>query len=75
MGFLIVAVIVGFGRLAFGVHDDGVPITINVLWAIYDMVALSVVLDATFYRPSDDGDSLAADSAATIHGRAGTGGK
>lgn len=75
MALLVLAVIVGLGRLALGLHDDGVPIVVNVLWAIYDLVALSVVLDATFYRPTDDDKTVPIDSAASVHGRAGTGGK
>lgn len=75
MALLAVAVIVGLGRLALGLNDDGVPILVNVLWAIYDLVALSVVLDATFYGPAENDETVPVDSAASIHGRAGTGGK
>ncbi len=74
MVLLIMAVIVGLGRLAIGANEDGVPIVINVLWAVYDLVALSAVLDATFYRPAGDDDPVVSvDSAAAIHGRAGMG--
>lgn len=76
MVLLIIAVIFGLGRLAIGANEDGVPIVINVLWAVYDLVALSAVLDATFYRPANEADAdMLVDSAAAIHGRAGTGGK
>jgi cellulose synthase (UDP-forming) len=75
MGALLVAIAVGLGRLAFGVHEDGLPVVVNVLWAIYDLVALSVLLDAVFYRPPADEEALPPDSAASVHGRAGSGGK
>ncbi len=75
MVLLVVAIVFGLGRLALGVHDDGVPIVINVLWALYDLAALSVVLDAAFYSPAEDAAAVPLDSAASVHGRAGTGGK
>lgn len=76
MVLLVIAVIFGLGRLALGANGDGVPIVLNVLWAVYDLVALSAVLDATFHRPASDADAhLSVDSAAAVHGRAGTGGK
>ncbi len=75
MVLLAVAIVVGLGRLALGVHDEGLPVVLNVLWAIYDLVALSVVLDAAFYTPAADDQVVPLDSAASLHGRAGTGGK
>lgn len=75
MALLVVAVVIGVGRLVLGVHDEGIPVMVNVVWAIYDLVALSVVLDAVFHRPPEDEDLVPLESAATVHGRAGTGGK
>jgi cellulose synthase (UDP-forming) len=75
MVLLVVAIVIGLGRLAIGANEDGLPIVINVLWAIYDLVALSAVLDATFYRPRDEEAGVPLESSASIHGRAGTGGK
>ncbi len=75
MVLLAVAIVAGLGRLALGVHDEGLPVVLNVLWAIYDLVALSVVLDAAFYTPAADDQVVPLDSAASLHGRAGTGGK
>jgi cellulose synthase (UDP-forming) len=75
MALLVVAIMFGLGRLALGLHDDGIPVLVNVVWAIYDLVALSVVLDAVLHRPPEDTDLVPLESAASIHGRAGTGGK
>ncbi len=75
MGLLVVSVIVGVGRLALGLTNNGIPVLVNVVWAIYDLVALSVVLDAVFYHPPEDADLVPLESAASVHGRAGTGGK
>src|SRR5215212_7297803 len=72
---LVIAILFGLGRLALGIHDDGLPIVVNVLWALYSLVALSVVLDAALYRPADIGEGINLKSAASIHGRAGRGGK
>lgn len=50
---LVGAVMLGLTRLALGATDDGLPILINTFWAIYDIIALSVVLDAATYQPDD----------------------
>lgn len=47
---LAVSVVVGLARLAIGMTTDGVPVTVNVLWALYDLAALSVLLDALARR-------------------------
>lgn len=75
MGVLVVAILVGVGRLVLNLHDDTIPVGVNVVWAVYDLVALSVVLDAVFHKPAEDAEGTPLESAATVHGRAGTGGK
>lgn len=76
MILLVGASIYGLARLAFGFTEDGVPILINVAWAIYDLIALSVVLDAALYQP-DAAVTIPLDpnvkTAALAHGRVGTG--
>jgi cellulose synthase (UDP-forming) len=42
--------------MALGLTEDGLPVLINVFWVCYDLVLLSVVLDAAFYRPADAGE-------------------
>jgi cellulose synthase (UDP-forming) len=52
MALLVFAILVGLGKLALGISDEGVPILVNVFWACYDLLMLSVVLDAATYQPS-----------------------
>jgi anti-sigma B factor antagonist len=47
---LTVAVAVGLVKLIVGDVDDRLPITINILWALYDLLALSVVVWALARR-------------------------
>lgn len=54
MGLLYLSVVVGLVRLAFGLTEDGVPILVNVAWAVYDLVMLSAVLDAATYQPGSE---------------------
>jgi cellulose synthase (UDP-forming) len=53
---LNIAIICGLGRLALGLTDQGLPIFVNVAWAIYDLLALSVVGLAVRYRPASADD-------------------
>jgi cellulose synthase (UDP-forming) len=65
IALLAVAVLVGLGRLAFGVdRADVVPVVVNVLWALYDIAALSVIFGALAYRPIRAARSLMAAPAA-----------
>jgi len=66
---LIIAMIVGLGKLALGLSSDGVPILINVGWAAYDLVALSAVLDAATYQPERESPADGAAMAAGDHVR------
>ena len=49
---LVAASIAGVVRLGLGLTDDAVPVTVNVLWALYDIAVLAVLLDALTYRPA-----------------------
>lgn len=73
MASLIGAIILGLGRVALGATQDGFPILVNVFWASYDLLALSVILDAVTYRPSEEpGIQLPTEpgtTAAEAHGR------
>jgi cellulose synthase (UDP-forming) len=51
MVLLAGACVFGLARLALGLTDDGLPIIVNIFWACYDLVMLSVVLDAATYQP------------------------
>jgi cellulose synthase (UDP-forming) len=77
MAALAAAVAFGLARLALGLTDDGLPILVNVFWAIYDLVMLSAVLDAVTYRPPEDESDQAEPTltAAEAHGRVLAGGK
>ena len=50
-GLLAGAVVFGLVKLAIGVVDDAVPVAVNVLWAVYDLAALSVLIGALRQRP------------------------
>ncbi len=50
-GLLTIAVGFGLTKLAMGLVDDGVPVAVNVLWALYDLAALSVLVGALRHRP------------------------
>jgi cellulose synthase (UDP-forming) len=76
---LTFAALWGLARLALGVAPDGVAVLVNVAWISYDLVMLSVVLDAAIYEPPNDNDDAEADArsdqipeatAALAHGRA-----
>lgn len=54
MAVLVIAIIVGLGQLALGWRSDGLPVVVNVFWAVYDLVMLSVVIDAAMYQPTEE---------------------
>jgi cellulose synthase (UDP-forming) len=80
MGLLVAACLFGLGRLAFGYSGEVVAILVNVFWACYSLMMLSVVLDAATYQPPEDepenpGDSsppLAPAAASEGRGRIGS---
>lgn len=53
MVLLCVAIVFGLAKLALGLTDENVPILVNVFWGIFDLVMLSVVLDAVTYTARD----------------------
>jgi cellulose synthase (UDP-forming) len=56
MGLLVLAVVVGLVRLAVGAAPSAAGTFVNVGWVVYDLVVLSVVIDAALYLgPGGDG--------------------
>jgi cellulose synthase (UDP-forming) len=49
MGVLAVAGVVGLARLLTGVEPDGVAVMVNVIWVVFDLVILSVIVQAARY--------------------------
>ena len=77
MGLLLVAAAWGLSRVALGQTDKPAAILVNVAWAVYDLVILSVVLDAVTYQPSDEDATVSTGTqagAAMLRGRAAAGG-
>jgi cellulose synthase (UDP-forming) len=54
MGLIVAAMIYGVARLLLGYTDEVLPVLINVFWSIYNLVMLSVVIQAATYSPPDD---------------------
>ncbi len=46
---LVVALVIGLSRLAIGTAD-GTGTLVNTVWVLYDLVVLSVIIQALFYR-------------------------
>ncbi|GIW00058.1 glycosyltransferase [Roseiflexus sp.] len=61
MALLILSAIWGLGRLALGVQTEGIPTLVNIFWIGYDLLMLSVVIDAALYQPEEQEQSMAAD--------------
>jgi cellulose synthase (UDP-forming) len=57
MAVLGVSVVVGLGKLAWGVDPNRVAILANLFWACYLLVILSVIIRALRYRPTRTGTS------------------
>src|SRR5262249_38173328 len=53
MALLVIAAIVGVLRLVFGYFEDVPGTLVNLFWVGYDLVMLSVVLEALTYRPAE----------------------
>lgn len=49
IGILIVALVIGLVRLAVGTAD-GTGTLVNTVWVVYDLVVLSVIIQAALYR-------------------------
>ncbi|HWJ11488.1 MAG TPA: glycosyltransferase family 2 protein [Nocardioides sp.] len=50
MVLLVVATGVGLARLAAGAENTGIGVLVNVVWVAYDLVVLSVIVEAGLYR-------------------------
>ena len=46
IGILTIGALIGLGRLALGISQDGVAILTNVVWTCYNLAMLSVIIDA-----------------------------
>jgi cellulose synthase (UDP-forming) len=57
MGLLVLAIAVGLVRYALGLADSPGGIAVNVLWAVYDLVVFSVIIDAALYRGMEPADA------------------
>ncbi len=53
MAALTLSAIWGMARLALGLQIDGIPTLVNVFWIGYDLLMLSVVIDAALYQPEE----------------------
>ena len=62
---VMAAAVVGMVKLTLGLTSDAVPVTVNVLWALYDVAVLAVLLDALTYRPARAARKAAARERAT----------
>ncbi len=56
IGLLGLAIVIGLVRLMAGVTTQGGAIMLNVGWAVYDIIMLSVVVDAALYRGFEEAD-------------------
>jgi cellulose synthase (UDP-forming) len=50
MGLLVASVVIGLVRLAVGWTDATGATMVNIVWVVYDLVVLSVIVDAALYR-------------------------
>jgi hypothetical protein len=57
MALLIVAAMVGSSRLVLGYFDDSAGTLVNLFWVGYDLVMLSVCIEALLYRPPEEATS------------------
>jgi cellulose synthase (UDP-forming) len=56
MALLSLAIVFGLVKLALGLSNEPVPILVNVFWAVFDLVMLSVLLDAVSFTTGAVGD-------------------
>ncbi len=79
MALLCVAVVFGLGKIALGVSGEIVPTLVNVGWAIFALVMLSVVLDAVTHSAASAEEEqevtlpVGTPTAALANGRIGSG--
>ena len=76
MGLIAASVLFGLARLLLGFTDEVLSVMVNIFWSVYNLVMLSVVIQAATYSPPRDDDRAhlpTADTltAATVHGRIG----
>ena len=59
MGLLVAAAIIGLVRLALGAAPSGYGIYVNLVWVAYDLLVLSVIVQAARYAGSDGSEDVA----------------
>lgn len=71
MGLITVAILYGLIRLVLGLTDEVLSVLVNVFWSCYNLVMLSVVIQAATYAPpaGENGSNVEQVTAATAHGR------
>ncbi len=57
MALLVVATVVGVTRLLVGAEDSGIGVLVNAVWVSYDLVVLSVIIQAALYRAPEPDDA------------------
>jgi cellulose synthase (UDP-forming) len=73
IGLIVASVIYGLTRLALGYTDEVTSVWINVFWSVYNLVMLSVVIQAATYSPPEQGGEGVAPNAATLTAAAANG--
>jgi cellulose synthase (UDP-forming) len=58
MALLVVAAIVGVLRVVFGYFDDTAGTLVNLFWVGYDLLMLSVCIEALTYRPKPEAETV-----------------
>jgi cellulose synthase (UDP-forming) len=74
MGVIIISMIYGTARLLLGYTGETLSVLVNLFWSVYNLVMLSVVIQAATYSPPDGGEATFAPTAdnltaATANGR------
>lgn len=58
MATLVVACLIGVVRLWTGVDDNVIGVGVNVLWVAYDLLVMSVIIQAALYRAPEREEEL-----------------
>ncbi|QSR27037.1 cellulose synthase [Nocardioides aromaticivorans] len=58
MALLATATAVGLTRLLVGAEDSGIGVLVNAVWVAYDLLVLSVIIQAALYRAPEPDDTV-----------------
>lgn len=58
MGLLVISVVVGIIRLALGIAPSEEGTVLNVVWVAYDLLAMSVLIEAVRYRGYEEREEI-----------------